>query len=191
MLGEEEHSDEEGSFSMASIPKRIAIVLAGAIVNIIFGLLVYFVLSASTGNYISTKIESVIPNYPAEKYGIQAGDKIIKIDDKKIRLRSDIDKVLQNSNGEEIKLTIKRNEEIIEINILPTEEELEGVKTYKLGVAFAIAENSFSNNIYYGFWDTAEFSTSIVDSLRMLFTGNIGVDQLTRTSRNIWNCIKD
>ena len=27
MLGEEERSDEEGSFSMASIPKRIAILL--------------------------------------------------------------------------------------------------------------------------------------------------------------------
>ena len=36
MEGEEERSDEEGSFSKASIPKRLAIVLAGPIVNIIF-----------------------------------------------------------------------------------------------------------------------------------------------------------
>ena len=42
--GEEEHSDEEGSFSNTSIPKKIAILLAGGTVNIIFGLLVYFVL---------------------------------------------------------------------------------------------------------------------------------------------------
>ena len=36
MEGEEERSEESGSFSKASIPKRIAIVAAGAIVNIIF-----------------------------------------------------------------------------------------------------------------------------------------------------------
>ena len=36
MEGEEERSEEEGSFSKASIPKRIAIVAAGAIVNIVF-----------------------------------------------------------------------------------------------------------------------------------------------------------
>ena len=44
MEGESERSDKKGSFSQASIPKRIAIVSAGAIVNIIFGLLVYFIM---------------------------------------------------------------------------------------------------------------------------------------------------
>lgn len=43
--GEEERSDKEGSFSRASIPKRIAIVLAGGLVNIIFGVVVYFILA--------------------------------------------------------------------------------------------------------------------------------------------------
>ena len=42
--GEEEHSDKEGSFNKASIPKRIAVILAGATVNIIFGILAYLVL---------------------------------------------------------------------------------------------------------------------------------------------------
>ena len=44
MEGEEERSDTEGSFSNASVWKRIAIVAAGGIVNIIFGLLVYLIL---------------------------------------------------------------------------------------------------------------------------------------------------
>ena len=44
MEGEEEYSDKEGSFSKASIPKRIAIVAAGALVNIVFGLIIYFIL---------------------------------------------------------------------------------------------------------------------------------------------------
>ena len=44
MEGEDEESSHEHSYSNASITKRIAIVAAGAIVNIIFGLIVFFLL---------------------------------------------------------------------------------------------------------------------------------------------------
>lgn len=51
MEGEEEPSLEEGSFSKASIPKRIAIVAAGGLVNIIFALIIYIILmSVMTGS---------------------------------------------------------------------------------------------------------------------------------------------
>lgn len=49
MEGEEEASDSEGSFSKASVWKRIAIVVAGAAVNIIFGIIVYFILVSTVG----------------------------------------------------------------------------------------------------------------------------------------------
>lgn len=44
--GEESHSDAEGSFSKASIPKKIIITMAGGLVNITFGLIAFFVLSS-------------------------------------------------------------------------------------------------------------------------------------------------
>ena len=70
MLGEEERSDEEGSFSKASIPKRIAIVAAGGLVNIIFAIVLYIILVAiltgnlgiaitSSGNFIIAMWESI------------------------------------------------------------------------------------------------------------------------------------
>ena len=261
MLGEEERSEEEGSFSKASIPKRIAIVLAGGLVNIVFGLLVYFVLVSYSGNYISTTIDSVVPGYASETAGIEAGDKILKIDNKTVRLRNDIDTAIQSSNGNEMIIAIERDSEVKEIKLVPTVEttksigiylgasdenfsseiksiypdspaqmqglisgdiitkvdgieckndpykivelisssgnekikievERSGViktfeiipeiqKTYKIGVTFALAENSFTNNIYYGFWDTIDFSVSIIDNIKQLFTGKIGADQLT------------
>lgn len=59
MEGEEERSDAEGSFSNASIGKRIAIVAAGGMVNIIFGLTLYFILVSSingiTTGFIAVK----------------------------------------------------------------------------------------------------------------------------------------
>lgn len=42
--GEEESSDKEGSFNKASIPRRIAIIVSGATVNIIFGFILYFII---------------------------------------------------------------------------------------------------------------------------------------------------
>lgn len=70
MLGEAERDDGEGSFSKASVPKRIAIVVAGATVNIVFGLIVFFILACiarhdigfafkQTGLYILDVLNSV------------------------------------------------------------------------------------------------------------------------------------
>lgn len=267
MLGEEERSEEEGSFSKASIPKRIAVVLAGGLVNIVFGLLVYFALVSSTGNYITTTIDTVVPNYAATEAGLQANDEILKINGKKVRLKSDMDEQIQKSNGEDILLTIKRENEIKDITLTPTLEETKAIgiylgtedsdasgeiksiyqnspaekvgikagdkivsvngeavngdpykivnlisqsksnditieairdneimsfnvtaeiqKSYKMGVTFTLAENNFVNNIYYGFWDTVDFSLSIVDNLKMMFSGKVSADQLMGPVRNI------
>ena len=70
MLGEEERSEEEGSFSKASIPKKIAIVAAGGLVNIIFALILYIIIATiltgnmtraitSTGNFVMVMVESI------------------------------------------------------------------------------------------------------------------------------------
>ena len=77
--GEDTKSEDERAFNNASIPKRMAIVAAGATVNIVFGILVYFIIMASIGNNVSTVVDSTIPDFTAEQAGIYAGDKIEKI----------------------------------------------------------------------------------------------------------------
>ncbi len=130
MEGEEERSEENGSFSKASIPKRIAIVIAGATVNIIFGLLIYFILSASTGTYVSNEIDKVLEGYAAQEIGIQSGDKIIEINGKKIKSKNDLDKILEKTKGEELKLKIERNNEILEYTTRPTEVKAQATGMY-------------------------------------------------------------
>lgn len=259
MEGEEERSDKEGSFSKTSIPKRIAIVAAGAITNIIFALIVYFILIGFTGNNVSNIIESVIPNTNAEAVGLQSGDKILKIDGKKINYKNDIDEVLKKCNGNFIEIVIERNKEQEKFIIKPIEErynytgiaissneetdtkiaavypkspaEIQGLETgdkilkingvdvlgntkklveeinktvegtieftierneevlkilvtpevkanYYIGVYLKKAENNFANNIYYAFFETGNFAFSIVENVKMLFTGNISVNQM-------------
>lgn len=60
MEGEEEASEKEGAFNKASIPKRIAIVAAGAVINIIFGLLIYFILLWSMYGNIQIAAEGTL-----------------------------------------------------------------------------------------------------------------------------------
>ena len=70
MEGEDEESDDERSFTKASIPKRIAIAAAGALVNIIFGVIAFFILVlivykdvgtafSASGNFILNIFESL------------------------------------------------------------------------------------------------------------------------------------
>ena len=121
MEGEEERSENAGSFSQASIPKRIAIVVAGATVNIIFGLLVYFILMSTSNTYVTNEVNSVINGYVAQEIGIQQNDKIIELNGKKIKSKYDLNKIMNKNDGSNINLKIERDGNIQEYNIKPTE----------------------------------------------------------------------
>lgn len=130
MEGEEEHSDKEGSFSNASIPRRIAIVAAGAVVNIIFAIIVYFILSTTTISNTSNIVSDVQEDYAAESSGIEVGDKILKINNKKVITSTDINEILNSSNGEEVTILIERNDEKLEIQLTPTEVKYKSTGIY-------------------------------------------------------------
>ena len=232
--------------------------MAGGGVNIIFGLLVYFILATSSGNYISNVVEYVLPE--ANNLQLQKGDKIVKIDDKTIHLKSDLDNALAQSNGESLNVEVERNGEILSLDVVPIKEDTKNtgiyfsavgselntkveavypespaekaglmkddvivkvngedvgnnpykvvnltqeaennsivytirrddkniditvnaeiISQYYLGVELLKADNNLLTNINYGFWDTINFSVSIIDNLKTLFTGNVSVDQL-------------
>lgn len=177
MEGEEERSEESGSFSKASIPKRIAIVAAGAIVNILFAIIVYFVLIASSGTYITNEVSTIINGYPAEQMGIQAGDKIIQINDEKINNIYDLNESIQKNAGE-IKVKVERNGEILEYTTIPKQVTEQGYTSYYLGVNLKPAEDTFVNRCINASILTKDFMFSIVDNLKQLFTGKVGVDQM-------------
>ena len=121
MEGEDEESNKEGSFSKASIPKRMAIVVAGATVNIIFAIIVYFILVSTSGTYISNEIDSTIEGYAAQTAGLQAGDKIVKVNDEEVSSKYDLDEVMNKNNGEEVKVQVERNGELLDFTVKPTE----------------------------------------------------------------------
>ena len=121
MEGEDEQSENEGSFSRASIPKRMAIVAAGAVVNIIFAIIVYFILVSTSGTYISNEIDTTVDGYAAEEAGLQTGDKIVKVNDEEVKSKYDLDEIMNENHGEEVKIQVDRNGETLEYSVKPTE----------------------------------------------------------------------
>lgn len=130
MLGEEERSDDDRSFSKQKIWKRIAIVAAGGLVNIIFGLVVYFVLIASIGNFASRHVDSVIENYGADLAGILPGDEIVEIDGKHIFITQDLNSRLAKTGANTVELKVRRNGEIRNIKVNPTEVKNKSIGIY-------------------------------------------------------------
>ncbi len=177
MTGENERSEDPSSFNNAKIINRIFIVAAGAIVNIIFGIVVYFILSMASGYNISTTVANILPEAEKNISQVEIGDKILKINDTNIRIKSDISKALENYvSGEDITILLERNGEKISVIGKPTEYQ---DNIYILGIEVALSQGNLKDKLYYSFWETIDFTSSIGDSLVMLFTGNIGIEQMT------------
>ena len=173
--GEEEESSDPRAYNNKSVWQRMLIILAGGVVNIIFGLTVYLIIATGIGNYYSMVISEPVAGYSAEQAGIQAGDELISANGKRLRLKTDLDKIISEAQGEPITFIVERNNENIEMIITPTQHENE---RYVIGVNFKEAENTISNRLYYGFWNTVNFSGSIVNNVKDLLTGGVKTEQL-------------
>jgi len=134
MLGETERSDEEGSFSKISVYKRILILLGGATLNIAFGLAVYFILISSIGNNLSTTVEyapEIFEINNQEFSGIvelQEGDQIRRVDGRRVRTARDIVRRVENSEGRELTLTIRRDGEQKDVAVEPIRHEARRIR---------------------------------------------------------------
>jgi len=82
--------EREGNVSAEDLPyafnvqptwKRIAIVAAGPLINLIFAVFLFWILFLPAQEQLNTRVGKVIPNTPAALQ-MQTGDKIIAVDGK-------------------------------------------------------------------------------------------------------------
>ncbi len=90
MEGEDEESDAPDSFSKAKVYKRMIIVCAGAIMNILLGLVLVFTLQVQSDTYASTTISGFVDSAYTAQSGLQQNDEILKIGNYKILSSNDI-----------------------------------------------------------------------------------------------------
>ena len=109
--GEDEESDDEGAFGNKSPLKRIAILAAGAAMNILLGfVLMCIIMFSKNANAVPVPvIDTVQEQSAAEQAGLQPGDRITKIDGKKIRTQMELKFELSRYKGGNIDVEYMRD----------------------------------------------------------------------------------
>ncbi len=98
------------SLYAASPGKRLKIYVSGPLMNLLAAWLLCIVLFATGVPAAQVVISAVAPNSPAEEAGLQEGDVIVAIDGNAMESTPDITHYIQKHTGEQVELTIKRNE---------------------------------------------------------------------------------
>ena len=148
-LGEDPHEeikeeDRHRSLWAQPIWKRALIISAGPFFNFFLAAVLFSGANLIAGvpslPVIPPVVEGVSPGYPAEMAGLKKGDRILSIDGKEISSWEELQSVVTNSQGKPLALRVKRDGEILEINVAPkpfSEKNIFGEenRAFKIGVS--------------------------------------------------------
>ncbi len=89
MEGEDEESENPRAFNNVKIYKRMIIVVAGAVMNILFGLVLMMITLIPQDQFVSTTVSSFTQCSFTAATGLKEGDKIVEINDYAIKTSTD------------------------------------------------------------------------------------------------------
>lgn len=173
MEGEDDESDDPNAFCKKTPLQRISVIFAGPFMNFVLTIVVLIILYSVNGIPVN-KIGSILPNSPASKVNLTAGDEIIKINDNDIKSWKEIPQSVENSSGN-IYLSVKKDDgSIVVVEISP--EEKSGRKTIGIYPKF---ERAFTKSIPYAFKQTLDISIQMLKFVVRLFTGKIDFNYIS------------
>lgn len=184
MEGEDEESESEHAFGKASLPRRMLIVAAGALMNFLVGFLIVLAViqpNGPNGGYIVSTLDSVDPaSTAAAEGGLQAGDEILEVDGYNILMRSDFEVALARGADTTYEVVVRRDGEKITLPAVTLEPTIEGENGRKMiGLTFAEQPDSIGMHISMAVRTSVNYARMVWASLGMLVTGQVGVDQLS------------
>ena len=131
MEGESEESDDERAYCNKKLWQRMIIIVAGATMNILLGIILCICLSA-TDNYVGTN--TVLQFYEgatsnAEGF-LKEGDRIIEIDGKHVFSDYDISFLMQRNESGKYDFVVKREGEKLKLEGVPFSRRTSGNFSY-------------------------------------------------------------
>ena len=177
MEGEDEESQDGRAFNNKSVWARISVVAAGPVFNFIMAFVLSVVVIALSG-YDRPIISKVSEGYGAYEAGLEAGDEIISLGNKRIHLFKEIVFYTYTHSGEAIEVTYERDGQRYTTTLVPTYDEesgryLIGIQSsgYERGNVFQVLKHSWYEMCYY--------VETTIESLGMLISGGVGVNDLS------------
>lgn len=185
MEGEDEESEDERAFNKKKVWQRIIIVVAGATMNLILGLVIMAItLSTSTDLIGTNTIKEFYPTAVSNQQGgLKEGDKFLKIDGHAVWSERDLSFLMSRSDNGVFNFTVERDGEKVELNnvAFKTEDvEYNGKTVTMITYDFVIVgeKPTFKNVFVNSFTQSASIVRTVWLSLFDVVTGRYGMSEL-------------
>lgn len=180
MEGEDSDENGDGSFNSKSVWARISVVAAGPIFNFIMAFVFSFIIIASVGYDLPVLVD-VSEGYAAEEAGLQAGDTIIKLGNKRIHFYRDISSYSTYHAGEAVEVVYERDGERYTTTLEPKYDEEYG--RYLYGFVGNPNREKHTNNVFtlakYSAYEVKYWISTTIEGLKMMFTGGVTLNDMS------------
>ena len=161
---------------------RFLVLFAGIAFNFLLAIILLFVVGLINGvPKNNTTIAELDSNYPIVETNIKVGDKIIGINDTKIKSYEHLTLELIINDGKPVYFTVEHNDGTKEkIKVMPILTEKDGKSSYKYGFVLDNSkEHGFLVSLEYGFTKTGNLVHQMSLIIGNLVTGKLELDNLS------------
>ena len=182
MEGEDEDTDNPRSFQKAAWWKRLIILVSGAGMNFVVGLLLFVIIMLPATNMTTANVVEVLDcaTFQGEQ-GLQVGDRILSIDGERIYIGDDVNMLLQVLPGDSREIVVERNGQKVTLHGISTHEhtDKDGKVTRHYGFTLTQMKPTFLDNVKQGFLLTIDNVRNVRLGFAMLFNGQAGLKDMT------------
>ncbi len=183
MEGEDQDTENPRSFQKAAWWKRLCILLAGAFMNFVSGLLILAIVYAPAQAFVVPEIAQFEEGCSMAENGLQVGDRFLEIDGQTILLQQDFSTILALNPGDVHDLVIDRDGQRIVLEDFEMKKgqfpNEDGTTSERFGFSFGYEEATFLGKVQYTWYTAVDWVRSVGWSLEMLFTGKAGLTDLS------------
>ncbi|MBR3934931.1 MAG: site-2 protease family protein [Oscillospiraceae bacterium] len=179
MEGEDEESDDERSFMSCPVWKRIIITSAGAIMNLILGFAVVFILTCGQQLIGTTTVATFAENASSADY-LMVDDVILAVNGEKSGCDYDIVYSLIRDTDGKVSMDVLRNGEKLHLDeVVFDMQEVGETKSIVLDFSIYGEEPNIFGRISYAFRWTWSLVKLVWHSLGDIISGEFGISQLS------------
>ena len=184
MEGEDSETDNPRSFQKAAWWKRFIILVAGAAMNFLAGLLLVAIVYAPAQSYVAPVINHFEDYATVDDYGLQVGDRFVEIDGSKVLLHNDVSLLLMLNTGDYHDLVVERDGQLVTFDNFHLErhevKQEDGSTVMLCGFSYGEeVKFTFAGKLEY-VWNTAiDWIRTVFWSLEMLLTGKAGIADMS------------
>lgn len=169
---------EEG-FNSKSIPARMLVILAGALMNFILPIILFsgiFMVSGMEKPIDQPVLGKVVFEMAADKAGLAVGDRILTINGEQVHTWNDVVGKLRSNGAKEVMLTAERDGVINSYQMMPEYDKELGRALIGISPQFEKIQPGFFEAIKMSFDYTAYIIMSMLDGLQKIISGNAAAD---------------